>query len=177
MLIKFNSAQCADKKIITYFGGVNLCGQISDPILNPHFIDFLKICKKENKPVTINTAVSQKPEKWYREAFKVNKDAKWTFGIDGLPYQSFCYRINQDGEKLFKMMVIAKELGLRKIIWQYIVFKYNENYIEQATELANKHNILLELNYSGRWNLWDDPYEPKNPEYKIKRKKNINEIK
>ena len=68
-------------------------------------------------------------------------------------------------------------MGLRKIIWQYIVFKYNENYIEQATELANKHNIILELNYSGRWNLWDDPYEPKNSNLKLKRKKDINEIK
>jgi len=156
------------KKIINYFSGINFCGQISDPIFSPNFIDFLKLCKMKNKPCHVHTAASQKSEKWYRKAFMSNIDAKWIFGIDGMPYESFIYRINQDGEKLFNMMLMAKSLGLH-VVWQYIVFRYNEDHIDDARKLADKHNINFEIHLSARWNKDNeyDWYKPKKEENRI----------
>lgn len=158
-------------KVIDYFKGCYFCGQLSDPIFNPNLIDFLKICKEKNKNCSVHTAATSKKHKkeWYEKAFKANLNARWIFGIDGLPYQSFLYRINQDGEFLFEMAKLAKEVGVKSIVWQYIVFGYNEDYIEKARKLATKYKIVFEVNYSGRWNMEKhyDPYRPKNKNNRI----------
>lgn len=154
------------EKIINYFDGVTFCGQISDPIFSPKLIDFLKMCKIKNKSCHVHTAASQKTEQWYEKAFKSNIDAKWIFGIDGLPNESHLYRINQDGEKLFKMMLLAKSLKL-SVVWQYIVFSYNENHVNDAEKLAKDNDIEFEINISARWND-NDWYRPKSKEYYMK---------
>jgi MoaA/NifB/PqqE/SkfB family radical SAM enzyme len=157
-------------KLTKYFKrGVNFCGQMSDPIFHPDFIDMLKYCYKNNIGVRIATAASHKKSSWYKEAFLANKNAKWVFGIDGLPKDSHKYRINQDGVHLFEMMKRAKNLGLF-VIWQYIVFKYNENDVEKCREMAKDNNIIFDLNMSGRWKN-DDKYKPLNPKYYLNSKR------
>ena len=154
------------KKVIDYFEEIYFCGQISDPIFHPKFIDFLKLLK--GRKTVVHTAASHKPEKWYKEAFEANTDAYWTFGIDGLPKDSHKYRINQDGEKIFKMACLAAKI-VDKVKWQYIVFSYNENNIEEARQMAKDNNIIFEVQKSSRF--WEgDPLMPKNKEYYIERK-------
>ena len=128
------------KKIVDYFDEIGFCGTWSDPIFNKNFIQFLKICKYRNKKVEISTSASHKPVKWYEEAFAANKSACWVFGIDGLPEESHKYRKNQDGVKLFNMMLSARYSGL-DVIWQYILFNYNIHNVEKAKELAKSHKI------------------------------------
>ena len=154
------------KKVIDYFEEVYFCGQISDPIFHPQFIEFLKLLK--GRKTVVHTAASHKPEKWYKEAFEANTGAYWTFGIDGLPKDSHKYRINQDGEKLFKMACMAAKMGLL-VKWQYLIFNYNEKDIEEARKMAKDNNLILELQKSSRF--WEnDPLMPKNKEYYIERK-------
>ena len=154
------------KKVIDYFEEIYFCGQISDPIFHPKFIDFLKLLK--GRKTVVHTAASHKPEKWYKEAFEANTDAYWTFGIDGLPKDSHKYRINQDGEKLFKMASMAAKI-VDKVKWQYIVFSYNENNIDEARQMAKDNNIIFEVQKSSRF--WEgDPLMPKNDKHFIKRK-------
>lgn len=154
------------KKVIDYFEEVYFCGQISDPIFHPQFIEFLKLLK--GRKTVIHTAASHKKEEWYRKAFEANTDAYWTFGIDGLPKDSHKYRINQDGEHLFKMACIAAKI-VDKVKWQYIVFNYNENNIEEARQMAKDNNLVFEAQKSSRF--WEgDHLMPKNKEYYIKRK-------
>jgi len=134
------------EKCINYFsGGISFCGQHSDPIFSPYLIDMLKLCKEKNVRCDIHTAASHRPEKWWREAFLANTDAEWWFGIDGPPTLSHTYRKNQNGEFLFKMMCIAKELGLKKVIWKYIIFNYNENYVNKCKKLASKHGLRIDF--------------------------------
>jgi len=154
------------KKVINYFEEVYFCGQISDPIFHPQFIEFLKLLK--GRKTVIHTAASHKKEEWYRKAFEANTDAYWTFGIDGLPKDSHKYRINQDGEHLFKMACMAAKI-VDKVKWQYIVFNYNENNIEEARQMAKDNNLVFEVQKSSRF--WEgDHLMPKNKEYYIKRK-------
>ena len=146
-------------KLVDYFKSIDFCGQISDPIFNPWLIDFLEICNERNKPVSIHTSASQKSMAWYSKAFDANKNTKWIFGVDGLPEESCMYRVNQDGEKLFEVMKMGAQKGL-KIYWQYIKFSYNQHNIEEAKQLAKKNNINFILNESNRWNGPTDPFKP-----------------
>ena len=137
------------KKIIKYFKRVSFCGTFSDPIFNVHFIEILKICRDENIFTEVHSAASHKPEKWWQEAFLANINANWIFGIDGLPKDSHKYRVNQDGEFLFDMMLLNKYLG-SKPEWQYIVFDYNKDDIEEAKKIAKQHKLKFMLILSNR---------------------------
>jgi MoaA/NifB/PqqE/SkfB family radical SAM enzyme len=152
------------RKIIKYFKGINWCGQVSDPIFGKHFIELLRICYETDTWCKIATAASQRPESWYREAFLANPRARWIFGIDGPPEVSHLHRKHQDGVHLFKMMLLAKELGLRPV-WQIIVFSFNEDRIDECIEIAKKHNIDIDIIISSR----DVPKEllPKNEKYNV----------
>jgi len=144
--------------ILNYFKEIDFCGQSSDPIFHPNFIQFLKLAYEKNVKVNIHTAASQKSKEWYKEAFESNKNAKWIFGIDGLPNVSHIHRINQDGQKLFEMMMLAKDI-VKTVQWQFIVFEYNEHQIENAKEIAKENNIEFKLMISSRF-AKDDPLKP-----------------
>jgi pyruvate-formate lyase-activating enzyme len=144
-------------KIANAFNNILFCGQMGDPIYHPRFIDILKICKNNN--VGISTNGYGKSLEWYEEASFVSNKQKWLFALDGLPSQSHQYRIGQDGNKVFEVMKHLSSMGAN-IVWQYIVFKYNENSIEEAQQLAKDHNIVFLLTESSRWNLPYDKYKP-----------------
>jgi len=136
-------------KLTDYFKKVSFCGTFSDPIFNPHFIDILKICKKKNIKTEISSAASQRPIKWYKRAFETYDKAKWVFGIDGLPKDSHKYRIHQNGEYLFDIMLMAKYQNI-PVVWQYIVFDYNKDDLEEAKKLAKLHKIRMQIIFSNR---------------------------
>ena len=152
------------KKILDYYDKLNFCGSISDPVMHPQFIDFLELSR--NHSVKISSAVSQRPMYWYDRAFKVNLDAVWHFGLDGLPEESHKYRVNQDGERLFEVMKLAASLGI-KTYWQYIVFKYNQDHIEEARKMAKDNGMIFKEQHSSRWTE-DDEYMPDDPKHYIR---------
>lgn len=145
-------------KIIAHFKSIIFCGQISDPTAHPLFHDFLRRSYEENINICVATAASHRKEDWYREAFRINPKAKWRFGIDGLPEESQLYRVNQDGEYLWRMALIAKEMGL-KVEQQCIVFSYNEGHIDEVEKHATDAGITFLKLYSSRWNE-NDVYQP-----------------
>jgi|TARA_Y100001949_G_C15953478_1_gene315874 MoaA/NifB/PqqE/SkfB family radical SAM enzyme len=153
------------KKLIKYFNrSITFSGQISDPVMNPHLPIFLKILHEENIFSGIHTASSYRNLDWYEIAYNNNLKTRWVFGLDGLPNESHLYRKKQDGYKIFEAMKLGASKGMQ-IIWQYIVFKYNENHIEESKQLAKDNNITFELNISSRWDGPDDPLIPSNKLY------------
>lgn len=152
------------EKIAKYFKEmISFCGQMGDPIYHPKFLEILKTCNNHVKRIGIHTNGSGKKTDWWEEAFFLTSKpahtrTKWIFGLDGLPHESNTYRVNQDGNKVFEMMRMGAKMGC-EIHWQYIVFKYNENHIDQAKDLAEKYNINFRLMYSSRW-FRDDPLMP-----------------
>ena len=155
------------EKITDMFKTINFCGQLSDPVHNKDFIDILRLCKMKNVGGTIHNASSLKSKEWYIEAFKAHPDMRWVFGIDGLPKDSCMYRINQDGEKLFDIMIESKKYLNTTPCWQYIIFSYNENDIDEARKIAQDNGINFNLNYSSKWFSENDPLMPKNKNYRI----------
>ena len=103
---------------------------------------------------------------YFIEAFKANPDTQWWFGIDGLPKHSHKYRKNQDGEKQFKRLLLAKEHLNKLPIWQMILFSYNENDLDECMKMADEVGVIFNLINSSRWYKDDgsDPLIPKGKE-------------
>ena len=81
------------------------------------------------------------------------------FGLDGLPEESHKHRINQNGVFIYEMMKLGVKIGCN-IVWQYIVFNYNQDHIEQARQMAKDEGIEFKLSFSSRWNGMEN-YKPK----------------
>ena len=152
-------------KITDFFPKVTLCGQRSDPVMNNNLPQFIEIANTKRIYLRVHTAVSHRPERWFRDCFNRFGKGRWFFGIDGLSKDSNKYRINQDGEKLYKVMSLASSEGI-DCVWQYIVFRYNENDIEEATRMAKDINVQLEIRISNRFfKKKNDPLRPVNLKY------------
>ena len=138
-------------KLLDFFkGGFTFGGQLSDPIFNKDLIVMLKICKINHIFTKVLTAATGRKEDWYKKAFSANTNANWVFGIDGPPHLSHLYRKNQNGEFLFEMMMLAKSMGL-KVTWQYIVFDYNEKYLDDCKKYSELLKIDMNILYSQRF--------------------------
>ena len=155
------------EKVTNHFKKITFCGQYSDPVHHPKFLEILKMCYNKNKNTHVHNASSTKSKDWYIEAFKANVNAKWYFGIDGLPETSCTYRINQDGVKLFNIMLESKKYLKNRPIWQIIVFSYNENDLVECEKIANEADVSLLILQSSRWLSYSDPLMPKNELYKM----------
>jgi MoaA/NifB/PqqE/SkfB family radical SAM enzyme len=155
------------KKLSDYFSSFNFCGQLSDPVHHPKFVEILEYLYKKGTQVTVHNASSQKPKDWYIKAFKAHTKAKWIFAIDGLPEESNMYRINQDGQKLYEVMLEAKKHLQQTPSWQFIVFSYNEHNLEKAKQMAKDNGLMFIILHSSRWMGEDDPLRPKEKEYNL----------
>lgn len=145
-------------KVIGYFKHINFCGNVSDPVFNPHLITFLKLNYERAISCEVHNAATGKPLSWYKRAFEANPKARWIFGLDGFPEDSHQYRINQDGEALFDAMKLCASMGL-DTTWRCIVFKYNESHIKQCQRIANYYGVKFEQVHSSRFTS-NDPYKP-----------------
>lgn len=150
-------------KIIDFFDMVRFCGNLSDPVFNPNFITFLKMNYERGIKTKIHHAATGKPLSWYVKAYEANPDAVWIFGIDGLPKDSHKYRIRQKGEELFEALKLANYRGI-DCVWTSIIFRYNEDTMEECKKLAEENNIRLVFVKSGRWMGDNDPLKPLNRE-------------
>ena len=155
------------RKLSDYFSSFNFCGQLSDPVHHPHFVDILEYLYKKDIQVTVHNASSQKPKHWYIKAFQAHPRAKWIFAIDGLPEESNMYRVNQDGKKLYEVMLEAKKHLKQTPSWQFIVFSYNEHNLEKAKQMAIDKGLMFIVLHSSRWMGEDDPLRPKSKEYNL----------
>jgi hypothetical protein len=140
------------KVVLDTFQSVQFCGNLSDPIYHPDFLKSLKYMKGKNIRVEFNTNGSGKTEKWWREVFELCKgeDWYWIFGLDGLPEESHLYRENQKGNQVWDIMKLGRDMDAN-ISWQWIVFKYNQDHIEEGKLLAASEGISFLEMHSSRW--------------------------
>jgi hypothetical protein len=82
---------------------------------------------------------------WWEEAFTygMNENA-WYFGVDGIDKKSELYRIGSNFDEVWKTMQLGASMGVA-IVWQYIVFGYNEHEIEIAKQMAKDEGFTLLL--------------------------------
>ena len=134
------------KKILDYYDyGITFCGQISDPIYHPKFLNLLKMCDENKTKVRIATVGSGKSDAWWDEAYSYNVGSSaWFFGVDGIDKKSELYRIGSNFDDVWKRMRQGRDLG-HVIVWQYIIFGYNEHEIDRAIEIAKEEDFAIVL--------------------------------
>ena len=153
------------EKLAKFYNKFHFCGQLSDPIQHPKFAEILKHLYDRNIDAIIHNASSARPKEYYIKCFEAHPNARWVFGIDGLPEESNMYRINQDGKKLFNIMLESKKILKNPPIWQMLTFSYNENNIDKCIKMAEENDVPIMITQSSRWFGDDDPFKPKNKEF------------
>jgi len=139
------------RKILNYYDNqITFCGQISDPIYHPDFLAFLEMMDGLGKGLRVatngtNDKSGNMDDKWWEKAYSYGLGENcWYFGVDGLDKKSELYRIGSNFEQVWETMKMGVQAG-HPIVWQYIIFGYNEHEIEQAKEIAHKEGITLLL--------------------------------
>ena len=94
------------KKILDYYDiGLTFCGQISDPIYHPRFLNLLKMCNGQRKAIRIATVGSGKSDEWWDEAFSYGLgENAWYFGVDGIDKKSELYRVGSNFDDVWSRM-------------------------------------------------------------------------
>jgi len=140
------------KIIFEVFNTFEFCGNLSDPIYHPNFINTLKHMKGKGIEVLFRTNGHGKSKEWWTEVFTLceSENWRWTFALDGLPKDSYKYRTNQDGEQVWEMMKLGSSMGCN-IKWQWIVFNYNQYDLDIGMMMADRYHIKFEYYHSTRW--------------------------
>jgi pyruvate-formate lyase-activating enzyme len=129
-LKSFLDIDLTDKKI-------NLCGNYGDAIYYDRLFDMIKYFKLSGAKIKLSTNGSYKNQDWWNQLNTLlDYEDEIVFAIDGLPKNFTRYRINADWPSIEQGVNILKN-GTVKLSWQYILFSYNENDIEQAKHLSD----------------------------------------
>ena len=135
-------------------------GNLGDPIFHSQFPEIIKMCDRYDQPFNVHTVGSAYNEEWWRDVYNsyTNKKSHWIFTLDGLKYNAGTYRKGLVFDKTFDAMKIGAELG-KNIEWQYIVFKHNQDDIDQVKDICKDLGIKLRVVFNDKWDN-NDPYEP-----------------
>ena len=139
----FDIDQNEFRKVLSFYENqITFCGQISDPIYHPQFLSFLEMMNGLGKGLRIATNGTNTvgmDEKWWEKAYSYGLGENcWYFGVDGLDEKSELYRIGSNFKQVWETMKMGVQAG-HPIVWQYIIFGYNEK------EIAHKEGITLLL--------------------------------
>jgi len=141
------------RKVLEFYQRMNYCGQISDPIYHPKFLDILEInLEYPEKLYDIHTTATGKKIEWWEKAFSMTNNGQtvWTIGLDGVDEKTRYHRVGQNFDETWKVMQLGKEMGAI-IMWQFIVFSYNENDIVSAYRMARENDFSLMVMKSNRY--------------------------
>lgn len=112
-------------------------GNFGDPIMYPHLMEVVKMCKNAGIPqVTLSTNASAQTEAWWTELGTVMSGLdKVIFAIDGLEDTNHLYRVNTSWKTIMRNAKAFIAAGGRAR-WDFIGFEHNEHQVEEARQLA-----------------------------------------
>lgn len=143
------------EKIISKLKGWLCQGTYGDALMNPQTLDIFKYLKEVNPNINIGMITNggtRSVDFWKTLAeLKVNV----TFSIDGLEDTNHLYRRNVKWDRLMKNVNAFITNGGRAS-WSFLVFKHNQNQIEDARQLSKELGFKnFECAFSERWQDFD----------------------
>lgn len=116
---------------------INLCGNYGDSIYYDQLFDMIRYFKLSGSHISLATNGSYKTKEWWTElSHLLDADDEVVFAIDGTPANFKNYRINADWSSIEIAISTLRQESV-KLAWQYILFSYNENDINQTKLLAD----------------------------------------
>jgi len=115
---------------------VYLCGNHGDPIYHRDFHDAIRLFRERGLMIELETNGSHRKESWWEDfaALLIEEDLI-SFSVDGLARNNQIYRVNSDWDSIIRgMKVMANSKAW--VNWKWIMFKYNEDDVVEAQELA-----------------------------------------
>jgi MoaA/NifB/PqqE/SkfB family radical SAM enzyme len=120
---------------------IEFCGNIDEPLVHPDLVPLLRGLF-EDRPdlqISIHTNGGISDEKKYLEISQILSrfapGSNMRFSIDGLEDTNHIYRQHVRWGKLFNNLKAAISGGA-PVIWQYLVFPWNQHQVEEAATLA-----------------------------------------
>ena len=112
-------------------------GTDGDPIFHPKFLDWIEWAKSENLKVVIHTNGNIGSKSfWEKLAVMLDKKDRVILGIDGTPENFTEYRVGSIWKNV--LTAITELASNCHLEWQYIVFKYNQDNIDETRELSQQ---------------------------------------
>lgn len=123
-----------------------------EPLLNKHFVEMVRYAKRHRIWVSTSTNLSvQLSDQQMEDLLRSGLD-KMIVSLDGVSEEKYRkYRIggnfNLVMSNLQRLAQKKRELGLERpiIVWQFLVFRYNEEDIETARQMAGEMGVQLKL--------------------------------
>ena len=154
------------------FQNIRFVGSFGDCIYHPDFIEIARRACDSDKKIRFETNGSHRKPKFWKQLSELPwpKRKEFRFAIDGLEDTNHIYRKNS----VWKDIVMAVETlasGKQKpkLIWQMLVFPYNEHQVEQAQALSKElgfdefHYSKSLRKYMPKW--FENEQERKNIDY------------
>jgi MoaA/NifB/PqqE/SkfB family radical SAM enzyme len=149
----FKKAYDLNKPRIQY-GSFHFCGTWGDPVMNKDLTKMVEyILKNSRAYVTIDTNGSIRDEEWWWNlGILGGKRLRVTFAVDGLDQEMHAfYRRNTSLSKVLDNME-ALSNTMASIYTRTIVFKHNEDYLDQIHEMVKDHGAVRSwFTPSDRW--------------------------
>ena len=128
-----------------------LCGNYGDPIIAAETLEVARYFRKTNSRIRIgmNTNGGARKPDWWRQAAGVIDLCH--FGIDGLADTNALYRRRTHWKVIMANAAAFIEAG-GAATWEYIVFRHNEQQIDEARALAERMGFKrFRLRKTGRF--------------------------
>jgi MoaA/NifB/PqqE/SkfB family radical SAM enzyme len=117
-------------------------GAYGDPIYHSKFIEIMELCKINQKKVTVNTNGSYRNSEWWtRLAQTMGSNVCFVFSVDGLEDTNKIYRVNSDWPSILNGMKIMTQQAETPIEWKWILFRQNQDQVEEAYRLSKEIGI------------------------------------
>jgi MoaA/NifB/PqqE/SkfB family radical SAM enzyme len=130
---------------------IQLCGDYGDPLMHPHIEDIIYEVEKVGLWTSIHTNGGLRNPGFYKK-IAMTTETVFVFGIDGIDEKTNSkYRIGVNFDKAMENMktfgAYAKKYYSE---WDFLIFDYNYEQLDEAIEIAESNNIKLNFRINTR---------------------------
>ena len=127
------------RDILPQLKAIVFCGTFGDAIHNKELFKIIKLTKQHtNAYIELQTHGNARSEKWWKElAIILGDNASVSFALDGVQSNYHIYRNGGNFNKAIRNAKIFIDNG-GNAKWIYIVFKHNENTINEAKNISDQ---------------------------------------
>tara|TARA_B110000046_G_scaffold35876_1_gene39295 strand:+ start:6610 stop:7248 length:639 start_codon:yes stop_codon:yes gene_type:complete len=124
----------------SYFDSIRFVGSFGDAIYHPNFVDIMAKACNVSKRIKVETNGAHRKPKFWKQVSELpwdnNRIKEIAFSIDGLKDTNHIYRKGSNWDSIMMAVdTLASSKHKPTLIWQMLVFPYNEHQVEEAKSM------------------------------------------